>query len=190
MTRSAQFSLDGDRIWRGGDGAEVPRCADLAAEEERRAPRRARSGREQGEKQHDFLGATKESMICDDVGPSDSDRHRSSKSTSPLHIKKLRIRHGAGQRRPRPPGAPPQHLREGQGVRVRLVRGDQHGPRSGRVSAVCAAAKQAVRDLFGVRRTHAQGRVFRDSDPATVTYDHYRSRMNDVGTWRDIAPCH
>ena len=35
---------------------------------------------------------------------------------------------------------------------------------------------------------HAQGRVFRDSDPATVTYGHYRSRMNDVGTWRDISP--
>jgi len=41
-----------------------------------------------------------------------------------------------------------------------------------------------------LRRTHAQGRVFRDGDPATVTYDHYRSRMNDVGTWRDISPCH
>ena len=45
-----------------------------------------------------------------------------------------------------------------------------------------------------LHRTHAQGRVFRDGDldgdPATVTYDHYRSRMNDVGTWRDISPCH
>ena len=23
----------------------------------------------------------------------------------------------------------------------------------------------------------------------TVTYAHYRSRMNDVSTWRDISPC-
>ena len=41
-----------------------------------------------------------------------------------------------------------------------------------------------------LRRTHAQSRVFWDGDPATVTYDHYRSRMNDAGTWRDIPPCH
>ena len=45
-----------------------------------------------------------------------------------------------------------------------------------------------------LRRTHAQGRVFRDGDPATRPpsrkHDHYRSRMNDVGTWRDISPCH
>ena len=34
-----------------------------------------------------------------------------------------------------------------------------------------------------LRRTHVQGRVFRDGD-------HYRSRMNDTGTWRDISPCH
>ena len=41
-----------------------------------------------------------------------------------------------------------------------------------------------------LRRTHARARVFREGDPATVTYDHYRSRVNAPGSWRDITPCH
>ena len=46
-----------------------------------------------------------------------------------------------------------------------------------------------------LRRTHARARVFRESDLAVpshtlCTYDHYRSRVNAPGSWRDITPCH
>ena len=54
-----------------------------------------------------------------------------------------------------------------------------------RLPFASAAGTQAA-----LRRTHARARVFREGDPATVTYDHYRSRMNAPGSWRDITPCH
>ena len=54
-----------------------------------------------------------------------------------------------------------------------------------RLPFASAAGTQA-----GLRRTHARACVFRDGDPATVTYDHHRSRVNDPGSWRDAVPCH
>ena len=54
-----------------------------------------------------------------------------------------------------------------------------------RLPFASAAGTQAA-----LRRTHARDRVFREGDPATVTYDHYRSRVNAPGSWRDITPCH
>jgi hypothetical protein len=54
-----------------------------------------------------------------------------------------------------------------------------------RLPFASAAGTQAA-----LRRTHARARVFREGDPATVTYDHYRSRVNAPGSWRDITPCH
>ena len=52
-------------------------------------------------------------------------------------------------------------------------------------SAFCLPRRKA-----SLRRTHARARVFREGDPATVTYDHYRSRVNAPGSWRDSTPCH
>ena len=54
-----------------------------------------------------------------------------------------------------------------------------------RVAFASAEGTQA-----SLRRIHAQARVFREGDLATVTYDHYRSRVNAPGSWRDITPCH
>ena len=57
-------------------------------------------------------------------------------------------------------------------------------------SAFCLPRRKA-----SLRRTHARARVFRESDLAVpshtlCTYDHYRSRVNAPGSWRDITPCH